>query len=163
VLTQLLEDLVESALIALTHMRLVLSEEFNKSVCLDLESRLIELVHGDGQFAFERRVLEQLGVLDLTHGALKKAVLTQLLEDLVEWCVIWSRTVAGSAWCAVSPARARRSWPCICSRCCVISLLDLTHGALKKAVLTQLLEDLVESALIALAHVVAGRMTRSAL
>lgn len=49
---------------SLTHMRLVLSEEFNKSVCLDLESRLIELVHGDGQFAVLNR---NTGIVDVGY------------------------------------------------------------------------------------------------
>ena len=49
---------------SLTHMRLVLSEEFNKSVCLDLESRLIEVVHGDGQFAVLNR---NTGIVDVGY------------------------------------------------------------------------------------------------
>lgn len=49
---------------SLTTMRLVLSEEFNKSVCLDLESRLIELVHGDGQFVVLNR---NTGIVDVGY------------------------------------------------------------------------------------------------
>lgn len=49
---------------SLTTMRLILSEEFNKSVCLDLESRLIELVHGDGRFAVLNR---NTGIVDVGY------------------------------------------------------------------------------------------------
>lgn len=49
---------------SLTTMRLVLSEEFNKSACLDLESRLIELVHGDGQFVVLNR---NTGIVDVGY------------------------------------------------------------------------------------------------
>lgn len=49
---------------SLTTMRLVLSEEFNKSVCLDLESRLIELVHGDGRYDVLNR---NTGIVDVGY------------------------------------------------------------------------------------------------
>lgn len=49
---------------SLTTLHLVLSEQFNKSVCLDLESWLIELAHGDGQYQVLNR---NTGIVDVGY------------------------------------------------------------------------------------------------
>ncbi|WP_144790340.1 DUF2075 domain-containing protein [Kocuria palustris] len=66
---------------SLTTMRLIFSEEFNKSVCLDLESRLIELVHGDGQYVVLNR---NTGIVDVGYYMRDRyqAAFDGIFEDL---------------------------------------------------------------------------------